>query len=125
MKGNMTLLAGICVFALAFALVAAAQEPAKVGGTWEMTIEGPQGTMTQTLTIEQNGGKIKGTLKGQRGESPVEGTVDGNKIDFTAKRQTPNGERIMQYTGTMDGDSIKGTVKFGPNDREWTAKRSK
>ncbi len=125
MKRSMILLAALCVVGLAFSLVAAAQEPAKVAGNWEMSMEGPRGTMTQTLALEQDGKNLKGTLKGQRGEAPVTGTLDGNKITFTVTRETPNGTRTMEYTGTVDGDAMKGTVKFGQRDVEWTAKRAK
>ena len=122
------------VYFLAFALACgmllicgvramAADEPAKVAGTWEMSSTSPRGPMTQTLTIQQDGSTIKGTLKGQRGESPFEGSVTGNKISFTIKRDTPNGTLTMEYAGTVDGDSIKGTVHTQRGDRDWTAKR--
>jgi hypothetical protein len=125
MKRNVLWLAGLCVFVLAVGLAArAADEPAKVAGTWELTMEGRQGTITQTLTIEQNGEKIKGTLKGPRAETPFEGTIKGNKISFTIKRETPRGEMTMDYTGTVDGNSIKGTVQTGEFSREWSAKRA-
>jgi hypothetical protein len=101
----------------------AADEPAKVAGTWEMSFEGPRGTRTQTLTIQQDGSTIKGTVKGQRGESPLEGSVTGNKISFTVKRETPSGTFTLEYAGTVDGDSIKGTVHSERFDGEWTAKR--
>jgi hypothetical protein len=102
----------------------AADEPAKVAGTWEMTSEGPRGTMTQTLTIQQDGGTIKGTLEGRRGPAPLEGSVTGNKISFTVKRETPNGTFTLEYTGTVDGDSMKGNVHSERFDTEWTAKRT-
>ncbi len=125
MKKPTIVLAAICVTALAFSVLATAQEPAKVAGNWEMSMEGPRGTMTQTLTLEQDGKNIKGTMKGQRGESPVEGTVDGNKINFTVKRETPNGTRTIEYAGTLDDDAMKGTVKFGEREMQWAAKRAK
>lgn len=125
MKRNAILLGVLGVFALAFALSAKAQDAAKVGGNWELSMQGGQGTMTQTLTLQQDGASFKGTSKSQRGESPLEGMVDGNKIHFTIHRTTPNGERLLEYNGTVDGDSMKGTAKFGDNEREWTATRSK
>ena len=107
--------------------VLAADEPANVAGKWEMSSEGPNGTMTQALTITQDGGTIKGTLTGRRGEAPLEGTVNGNKVSFTVKRQTQSGDTmVMEYTATADGDSMKGKVhseRFG--DRDFTAKRTK
>ena len=104
--------------------VTAAGEPAKVAGTWEMTFEGPRGTRTQTLTIQQDGSTIKGTVKGQPRDSPLEGSVTGNKISFTVKRDTPNGTFTIEYIGTVDGDSMKGTVHSERFDAEWTAKRT-
>jgi hypothetical protein len=125
MKRNAILLGVLGVFALAFAIAAAAQDGAKVDGSWEMTMQSQRGTMTETLTFQQDGNTLKGTAKGQRGESALEGKVDGNKIHFSVHRTTPNGERIVEYNGTVDGDSMKGTVKFGENEREWTATRGK
>ena len=107
--------------------VLAADEPAKVAGTWEMTSESRSGPMTQTMTITQDGGSIKGTLTVRRGDAPLEGTVTGNKLSFTVKRETQSGDTlVMEYTGTVEGDSIKGNVhseRFG--NREFTAKRTK
>ncbi len=105
----------------------AADEPARVAGTWEMSSEGPNGTMTQTLEIQQDGGTIKGTITGRRGPSPFEGTITGNKLSFSVKRQTQDGSTmVMDYTATVSGDSLTGKVhseRFG--DRDFTAKRTK
>ena len=125
MRKNLFRLACVVALALAFNLVAMADDPAKVGGSWEMTVEGQQGPITQTLTFTQDGSKIKGTIKGQRGESPFEGAITGNKVNFTVKRETPNGEMVIEYAATVDGDSMKGTSTSPRGTREWTAKREK
>jgi hypothetical protein len=104
--------------------VTAAEEPAKVAGTWDMTFEGPRGTRTQTLTIQQDGSTIKGTVKGQRLDSPLEGSVTGNKISFTVKRDTPNGTFTIEYTGRVDGNSMKGKSHSERSDGDWTARRA-
>jgi hypothetical protein len=103
--------------------VMGADEPAKVAGTWEMTIQGGPEPFTQTLTIQQDGSTIKGSVKGERGESPLEGSVAGNKINFTVKLDTPDGTMTIEHTGTIDGDSMKGTFHMEQFDGEWTAKR--
>jgi hypothetical protein len=124
MKRNMFLLAGLCVFALAPALIAGAgDEPANVAGRWEMTAGGRQGNITQTLTIEQDGDKIKGTLKGPRAETPFEGSVKGNQVHFTVRRETPRGEMTVEYTGNVEGDSMKGTMPGGRFNGDWSARR--
>jgi hypothetical protein len=81
--------------------------------------------MTQTLTLQQDGGTLKGTLKGKRGEAPVTGSVTGNKISFTVTRDTPNGSFTIEYSGTVDGDSMTGTAHSERFDGKWTAKRGK
>jgi hypothetical protein len=104
-----------------------AADAADVAGSWELSSQGQNGPMTSTLTIQQDGGTIKGTLKGRRGDAPLEGTVTGNNVSFTVKRQNQNGKTmVMEYTATVDGDSLKGKVhseRFG--DRDFTAKRTK
>ena len=105
--------------------IVAADTPANVAGTWEMTSEGRNGPMTQTLTIQQDATTIKGTLSGPRGDTPFEGTVAGNKISFTVKRDTPNGTFTLEYSATVDGDSMTGTIHSERFDRKFTAKRGK
>ena len=128
MNGKTRLLAfalTCCALLLRSSAVVAADEPAKVAGSWEMSIETPRGTMTQTLTLQQDGSTLKGTLKGQRGEAPVTGSVTGNKITFTVTRDTPNGSFTIEYSGTADGDSMTGTAHSERFDGKWTAKRGK
>lgn len=103
--------------------LAAADEPSKVAGSWQISVETPRGTNNQTLTLEQDEAKLKGTISGPRGDAPLEGKVDGNKVSFTVKRETPNGTFTLEYTGTVDGDSMSGTVHSERFDGKWTAKR--
>jgi hypothetical protein len=105
--------------------LSAAQKPAKVAGTWEMTSQGRQGTTTSTMTIEQTGDKIKGTIQGPRGDNALEGTVKGNEVSFTVKLETPRGEMTMEYSGKVEGDTMKGVRKTPRGETEWTAKRVK
>lgn len=120
----------ICALALAGVAVKAADQ-AKVAGNWEMTSAGRGGNpSTSTIKFEQDGTKIKGTITRQGPNGPMEipftGTVDGNKITFTTEFTTPDGtKRTTEYTGTVDGDNIKGTMKTGQGEREWSAKRTK
>ena len=116
----------LCAMALVFSMASfGAPQAAKVAGKWEMTSEGRQGPVTRNMTIEQDGEKIKGTLSGPRGDQEFTGTIKGKDISFIVKFQTPNGERTVEYKGTVDGDSMKGTVEMGQRTVEWTAKRAK
>ena len=124
MKKSYVLIAGLCFLFLALAQVASAQD-AKVAGSWDLSAPGRDGNvMTQTLTLQQDGTKLTGTLKGQRGEAPVTGTISGNNISFSVTRSTPNGDIKIDYTGTVDGDAMKGSLTVMGNNVNWTAKRS-
>ncbi len=102
----------------------AADSPAKVAGNWEMTREGHHGNRTRTLTLQQEGSEIKGTLKWESEQVPVEGSVTGNDIRLTARRDTPNGPLIFEYSGTVDGDSMQGAFHSARSNGVWSAKRS-
>jgi hypothetical protein len=126
MKRNILAFASMLALTLAFGFAARAQDQpanASVAGAWQLTFEGRNGTVTQTLTFTQDGATLTGTLHGDRGDAPVNGTITGNAIDFTVKRSTPNGDFTSEYKGTVTGDSIKGTVMMGQNSRDWSATR--
>ena len=117
----------LTVLFVALALVSlTALALADVSGTWEMTREGRDGPMTSDFTIEQDGSKIKVTMQGrQGGEMEGEGTIEGNTLQWTITRETQRGEFVMEYEGTVDGDSMSGTMIIVQMDREieWTAKK--
>ena len=119
--------AGVCVLVLSLGIAQAVAAPkaANVAGTWDLSLQGRRGAMTQTLKIEQDGDKIKGTIEGPRGSSNFDGTVKGNEIRFTVKRETPRGEFQMDYTGKVDRDTMKGSAQMRRFEIDWSAKRRK
>ncbi len=124
MKRNCILVAALCFVVLSLAHGASAQD-ATVAGSWDLSAPGRDGNVvTQTLALQQDGTKLTGTLKGQRGDAPVTGSVSGNNVSFSVTRTTPNGELKLEYTGTVSGDAMKGTLAVMGNTVNWTAKRS-
>ena len=117
------------------ALVAMA---ADVSGKWTYQAPGRGGDMMSiTITLKQDGSTLTGTVPGfgRGGQAPPQeisnGKVDGDKIYFEVKRETPNGERITKYEGTVSGDTIKlkvtspGRGGGEPTTTEYTATREK
>jgi L-seryl-tRNA(Ser) seleniumtransferase len=97
-----------------------------VSGDWEMTMESPRGgEMIRAVHFEQDGEKITVTMESRRGdEVTAEGTISGNEIEWIISRETPRGEMNLVYKGTVDGDTMSGTVEFGEiGSGDWTAKR--
>jgi len=106
---------------LLLACVATATDtPANVAGTWKIKLSGEGASANQTIELKQDGGKITGTFKGPRQSGPLEGTVDGNNIQFHVKTRVP-----LDYTGTVDGDTMKGTMSGHGKAGNWTAARAK
>jgi hypothetical protein len=113
---------GLCISVLSLlcGLSRAADAPANVAGSWNFSVSGESGRATQTIVIQQDGAKIAGTFKGPRQSGTIAGTVDGNKISFHVKAR-----RDLDYIGTVDGDTMKGTLSSGNKSGEFTASRGK
>jgi hypothetical protein len=92
---------------------AGAAETAKVAGEWAITVESPQGKGTPTVVLKQDGEALTGTYKGRLGEVPLKGTITGNDIKFSITVNTQGQDLVIEYKGTVDGDTMKGKAKFG------------
>ena len=95
---------------------AAARAPSTsldVSGSWAFVVEIGGGSGTPTMTFKQDGEKLTGQYVGQLGEAPLSGTVKGTAIDFTINLTVRGQCGQHSYTGTVEKDSMKGTVKFG------------
>jgi hypothetical protein len=93
---------------------------ANVAGAWNVKVSGDAGAADQKIDLTQDGNKIGGTFKGPRQSGTIEGTVDGNNIKFRVKAFVP-----IDYVGTVDGDTMKGTLTGRGKTGEWTATRAK
>ena len=95
-----------------------------VSGTWAFQVEFSGGTGTPTMTFKQDGEKLTGHYSGQLGEAPLEGTVKGNAIEFSIDVDIQGTAAHIVYSGTVDKDSMKGTVKLADfGEGTFTAKK--
>lgn len=83
-----------------------------VSGTWSFQVEFSGGTGTPSMTFKQDGEKLTGHYSGQLGEAPLSGTVKGNAIEFSIDVDVQGTAAHIVYSGTVDKDSMKGTVKL-------------
>ncbi|NLH76944.1 MAG: hypothetical protein GX465_07895 [Acidobacteria bacterium] len=122
--------ASLLVLSIAVLLTVAALA-ADVSGTWVMSRPGRGGEMMESdITIAQTGNAIKVTMPGRPNQDGTpgdplvgEGTIEGNAIQWKVVRQTPRGEMTMEYKGTVDGATMKGTFAMMDREVEWTAKK--
>ena len=82
-------------------------------GTWNTTMNTPMGEQKGSLTIATDGDSLSGKLEGPQGAIDIkDGTVNGNEIAFKADIAQPM-PMTLEFSATVDGDSISGSVKLG------------
>jgi D-glucosaminate-6-phosphate ammonia-lyase len=102
----------------------APQAGASVTGTWELNVESPMGSRASDAVLTQNGETLSGKMVSPRGEVPLTGTIKGNAIAFGLNVNVQGQDLQIDYTGTVTGDTMGGTVVFGSfGDGKWTGKK--
>ena len=94
------------------ALLAGAAHAQKVDvtGKWVFNVQTDQGSGSPTFTFKQEGEKLSGRYSGLFGEADLTGTVKGNAIQFTFKANAQGTDVDNKYEGTVDKDTMKGTL---------------
>ncbi len=85
-----------------------------VAGEWTLTVESPMGRDDVRARFIQDGDRLTGTLINAGEEIPAVGTVDGNSVNFGISLEVRGQPLQLDYAGTIEGDSMSGTVQFGP-----------
>jgi len=98
---------------------------ADISGTWEITVQTPQGEYPSEMSIEQDGENIKVTMQGFQGDEMVgEGTFKDNKAEWSVTVSTPQGDFTINYTGTLEDEVLSGEAEMGDyGSMAWTAKK--
>ena len=82
-------------------------------GTWNTTMNTPMGAQNGTMTLTTDGGALSGKLSGPQGDIDLaDGTVDGDALTWKASITSPMA-MTLEFSATLDGDSISGDVKLG------------
>jgi len=81
-------------------------------GAWKTTINSPMGVQEGTLDITTSGDTFTGKLSGRMGEQAISGKVDGATLTWSASITSPF-PMTLEFTVTVDGDAMTGSVKAG------------
>jgi hypothetical protein len=127
MTRRMAMAAVVAIFGLV-GVARAAEDPT---GTWKWTTTYQGKSRDATVKLKLEGDKLTGTVPGQGTQEVAISDAmfkDGN-VSFSVDREV-NGQKITQkYSGTVSGDTIKGTIETTrggqSQSREWEAKRQK
>jgi D-glucosaminate-6-phosphate ammonia-lyase len=102
----------------------AAAKVTDVTGTWELNVESPMGSRASDAVFTQSGATLGGKMVSSRGEVPLTGSIEGEAIKFGINVNVQGQDLQIDYTGTVTGDTMSGTVVFGSfGDGKWTGKK--
>jgi hypothetical protein len=95
-----------------------------VTGTWELNVESPMGSRASDAIFTQSGETLAGKMVSPRGEVPLKGSMAGDAIKFGINVNVQGQDLQIDYSGTVTGDTMSGTVVFGSfGDGKWTGKK--
>ncbi|HXY99933.1 MAG TPA: hypothetical protein VEI03_08015 [Stellaceae bacterium] len=84
-----------------------------VDGKWKIAMETPMGTRNATLTLSSAGGALTGSMSGDAGSIDIyDGKASGDQVSFKVDITQPM-PLTLDFTATIAGDSLSGTVKLG------------
>jgi hypothetical protein len=83
-----------------------------VDGAWKTTVNTPMGVQEGGLNITASGDTFTGTMSGRAGEQEISGKVDGATLTWSAQITSPF-PMTLEFTVTVDGDAMTGSVKAG------------
>ena len=102
----------------------AKQAAANISGNWTLNVETPMGARDMKLVATQTGETLTGSIASPRGDMPITGTVKGNAVAFEMKVNAQGMDMVINYAGTVEGNAMKGTAKFGDfGDGTFTGKK--
>lgn len=84
-----------------------------IDGNWKLVMQSPMGARDVQADFKADGSTLSGSFNGGQGSTPVAGTINGNDVAFNATVPSPVGQMELKFTGTLDGDSLSGSVAFG------------
>lgn len=82
-----------------------------VTGTWNLTVESPQGVVAVAADLQQEGETISGTVTSPFGQSTISsGSVSGGEVRFTLSVEIQGTPMAVTFVGRVVGDRMSGTV---------------
>ena len=89
---------------------------AQVAGTWTMTVSGPQGPVTSTMTLTQTGETIDGSIISELGNSAIsDGRVSGRNASWSASFPIGGERTTVTFEAEVDpaGNRMTGRLRAG------------
>ena len=83
-----------------------------MAGRWNLSANTPNGARNATADITMGtDGALAGSVTSEAGISSIaSGSLTGNRFTFTTTVQTNNGPMAITFSGTIDGNTLKGSI---------------
>jgi hypothetical protein len=84
-----------------------------VDGAWNIIVKSPMGDQPSTMTFTADGAVLTGSATAQGTTSAIaNGKVDGDTVSWSNTITSPF-PMTLDFTGTVAGDTLNGSVKAG------------
>jgi len=119
------MLVGMALVMAACASTPPAPKGPDLTGNWVLTTESPMGSQDTDMVVKQTGEQLAGTISSQMGTVEYKGTLkNGKDVAFGFSFEAQGMSLQIDYTGVVEGDTMKGMAKFGDfGEGAFTAKR--
>ncbi len=83
-------------------------------GNWNLAINTPMGERQASLSVKTEGASLKGSQSAEgRSTDIFDGSINGNELSWKVSITDPM-DMTLEFTGTIQGDEMSGSVKLGP-----------
>ncbi len=100
---------------------------ADLTGTWNVSVQTPDQSVTSTLVVEQKGDSITGVLSSEIGQANVRGAVKGDTVNFSFGLDMGGQAIDIAATALLtDADNMSGSMDVaGMGNMPFSAARAK
>ncbi len=97
-----------------------------IDGTWNVKLQTQMGENPATLKLSNSGGSLSGSVEAAgQGSADISGKLDGESVQFKGTLNSQMGPIELDFSGTVDGDEMKGDVELGSfGSGSWTATKA-
>ncbi len=104
----MNRISGGSLFLALTILAGCASPPPPAVGMWSVDMDTPLGVIPATLTLNEDG--TGSMVNANLGDAPVSDVVyDGPNVTFTAEIDAQGQAVMLDFSGSVEGDAIKGS----------------
>lgn len=92
---------------------AGAEAAADIGGTWDLTVNSPQGSNQSTMTVTQSGASFTGQMTSELGSASLDnGQVTGRSASWSITLTIGGQSMTINFRGDVEGSRMRGTAEI-------------